>query len=534
MQAALAAVLPGRTALVIAHRLSTVVGADLIHVVEAAGWSRPAPTTRCSAAAGRYAALWRLQHGRARGQRRVSVSALAVQAPARARGAAHPAARLRGAVHASRERGALPRRSPLPHGRERWARGAYHVHTRRSRRARDGCRRWRPRRSARASPSWCSRITTTLRPARPRTWTGCCSSRAWSSPPPWATSWRWRCPAARRVGAAGRPSARCARPAAWASSRTRCSARTPGGTGPARRRATGLELYSADSMFREALARPFSRLLPARRRLPRAAGARAAAARACGPGGRARACSSSPRSVPRWPCAPSMPTGCPPYEDRVPHAGALRAAAAGRPGRATRRRRPRRWRGRWARVRPSACSAAWASRQGFALEGLLPPSAEGRRARVGDVLRVHLPALRMRGCACGSGARAGCARTVAAWSSPGRGRCRWRSGCSPRGGCRRGVAAVDRPQPGAGAAPRRGHLIEQRGTPSSVMRLLYVLASYLLFALLFPVLCAAPQDAQRPAGSAWASTPRGRCPPAAGPASGCTAPAPAICSRSRR
>ncbi len=61
VQAALAAVLPGRTALVIAHRLSTVTGADVIHVVEAGRIIESGSHTELLQAGGRYAALWELQ-----------------------------------------------------------------------------------------------------------------------------------------------------------------------------------------------------------------------------------------------------------------------------------------------------------------------------------------------------------------------------------------------------------------------------------------------------------------------------------------
>ncbi len=61
VQAALAAVLPGRTALVIAHRLSTVTGADVIHVVEAGRIVESGGHAELLRAGGRYAALWNLQ-----------------------------------------------------------------------------------------------------------------------------------------------------------------------------------------------------------------------------------------------------------------------------------------------------------------------------------------------------------------------------------------------------------------------------------------------------------------------------------------
>jgi subfamily B ATP-binding cassette protein MsbA len=61
VQAALAAVLPGRTALVIAHRLSTVTGADVIQVMEAGRVVESGTHAELLQANGRYAALWSLQ-----------------------------------------------------------------------------------------------------------------------------------------------------------------------------------------------------------------------------------------------------------------------------------------------------------------------------------------------------------------------------------------------------------------------------------------------------------------------------------------
>jgi ATP-binding cassette, subfamily B, bacterial MsbA len=61
VQAALAAVLPGRTALVIAHRLSTVVEADIICVVEAGRVVERGSHAELLTLGGRYAALWTLQ-----------------------------------------------------------------------------------------------------------------------------------------------------------------------------------------------------------------------------------------------------------------------------------------------------------------------------------------------------------------------------------------------------------------------------------------------------------------------------------------
>ncbi|MBN1210209.1 MAG: ABC transporter ATP-binding protein [Myxococcaceae bacterium] len=61
VQAALAAVLPGRTALIIAHRLSTVTGADVIHVVEAGRVVESGAHEELLRAGGRYYGLWSLQ-----------------------------------------------------------------------------------------------------------------------------------------------------------------------------------------------------------------------------------------------------------------------------------------------------------------------------------------------------------------------------------------------------------------------------------------------------------------------------------------
>ena len=61
VQAALAAVLPGRTALVIAHRLSTVVNADVLHVMEAGRAVESGTHAELLQRGGRYASLWKLQ-----------------------------------------------------------------------------------------------------------------------------------------------------------------------------------------------------------------------------------------------------------------------------------------------------------------------------------------------------------------------------------------------------------------------------------------------------------------------------------------
>jgi ATP-binding cassette, subfamily B, bacterial MsbA len=63
VQQALQRVLPGRTALVIAHRLSTIAAADLIHVVEQGKVVESGSLGELLARGGRFAELWRLQHG---------------------------------------------------------------------------------------------------------------------------------------------------------------------------------------------------------------------------------------------------------------------------------------------------------------------------------------------------------------------------------------------------------------------------------------------------------------------------------------
>ena len=55
----------GRTALVIAHRLSTVRDADRIWVLEGGGVAEAGTHDELVAAGGLYAALWRVQTGRA-------------------------------------------------------------------------------------------------------------------------------------------------------------------------------------------------------------------------------------------------------------------------------------------------------------------------------------------------------------------------------------------------------------------------------------------------------------------------------------
>jgi subfamily B ATP-binding cassette protein MsbA len=65
VQRALAAVLPGRTAIVIAHRLSTVAGADRICVVEGGRITESGSHDELLRSGGLYAHLWRLQTGHA-------------------------------------------------------------------------------------------------------------------------------------------------------------------------------------------------------------------------------------------------------------------------------------------------------------------------------------------------------------------------------------------------------------------------------------------------------------------------------------
>ncbi len=62
VQAALAAVLPGRTALVIAHRLSTVADADVVHVLQEGRVVESGTRTALLQQGGLFAQLWRLQH----------------------------------------------------------------------------------------------------------------------------------------------------------------------------------------------------------------------------------------------------------------------------------------------------------------------------------------------------------------------------------------------------------------------------------------------------------------------------------------
>ena len=64
MQQALAAALAGRTSLVIAHRLSTVLGADKILVVDAGRVVEAGTHGELLAAGGLYAELYRTQFQR--------------------------------------------------------------------------------------------------------------------------------------------------------------------------------------------------------------------------------------------------------------------------------------------------------------------------------------------------------------------------------------------------------------------------------------------------------------------------------------
>jgi subfamily B ATP-binding cassette protein MsbA len=62
VQRALDAVLPGRTALLIAHRLSTVVAADRIFVLEGGRVTEHGTHAELRASGGTYSKMWALQH----------------------------------------------------------------------------------------------------------------------------------------------------------------------------------------------------------------------------------------------------------------------------------------------------------------------------------------------------------------------------------------------------------------------------------------------------------------------------------------
>jgi ABC-type multidrug transport system fused ATPase/permease subunit len=81
VQAALAEALAGRTAIVIAHRLSTVVAADLILVVEAGRIVERGQHAELLAAGGRYAQLYRTQFQRSGAAQEPSVKDLAATTP---------------------------------------------------------------------------------------------------------------------------------------------------------------------------------------------------------------------------------------------------------------------------------------------------------------------------------------------------------------------------------------------------------------------------------------------------------------------
>jgi ATP-binding cassette, subfamily B, bacterial len=81
VQAALAEALAGRTAIVIAHRLSTVVSADLILVVEAGRIVERGRHEELLAAGGRYAELYRTQFERSAAPHEAAVHDLAATMP---------------------------------------------------------------------------------------------------------------------------------------------------------------------------------------------------------------------------------------------------------------------------------------------------------------------------------------------------------------------------------------------------------------------------------------------------------------------
>ncbi len=63
MQEAIQRLTRDRTTVVIAHRLSTVLGADKICVIEAGVWPRPARSRPCSPATGLFRGLYDQQFG---------------------------------------------------------------------------------------------------------------------------------------------------------------------------------------------------------------------------------------------------------------------------------------------------------------------------------------------------------------------------------------------------------------------------------------------------------------------------------------
>jgi ATP-binding cassette subfamily B protein len=63
IQRSLERLVVGRTSLIIAHRLSTVRRADLIHVLDQGRIVESGTHTELLSRSGQYAALWRLQTG---------------------------------------------------------------------------------------------------------------------------------------------------------------------------------------------------------------------------------------------------------------------------------------------------------------------------------------------------------------------------------------------------------------------------------------------------------------------------------------
>jgi len=81
----------GLTSLVIAHRLSTVEDADVIHVLEQGRRVESGTHTELLAAGGRYTTLWELQHRDDAAERGVDVPAVSTDAPGSDREASTPA-----------------------------------------------------------------------------------------------------------------------------------------------------------------------------------------------------------------------------------------------------------------------------------------------------------------------------------------------------------------------------------------------------------------------------------------------------------